>query len=50
MRKTIAKRLSSSKFSAPHYYLGVEFDMENTISLEISLILYLRPKYLLTTL
>ena len=32
MRKTIAKRLSSSKFSAPHYYLGVEFDMENTIS------------------
>ncbi len=32
MRKTIAKRLSSSKFSAPHYYLGVEFDMDNTIS------------------
>ncbi|OUU47829.1 MAG: pyruvate dehydrogenase [Flavobacteriaceae bacterium TMED68] len=32
MRKTIAKRLSSSKFSAPHYYLGVEFNMDNTIS------------------
>jgi pyruvate dehydrogenase E2 component (dihydrolipoamide acetyltransferase) len=32
MRKTIAKRLSQSKFSAPHYYLGVEFDMENLIS------------------
>ena len=32
MRKTIAKRLSTSKFSAPHYYLGVEFDMDNTIS------------------
>ena len=32
MRKTIAKRLSQSKFSAPHYYLGVEFDMDNLIS------------------
>lgn len=32
MRKTIAKRLSSSKFSAPHYYLGVEFNMDNSIS------------------
>ncbi len=32
MRKVIAKRLSASKFSAPHYYLGVEFDMENAIA------------------
>ena len=32
MRKVIAKRLSSSKFSAPHYYLGVEFDMDNAIA------------------
>jgi pyruvate dehydrogenase E2 component (dihydrolipoamide acetyltransferase) len=32
MRKTIAKRLSSSKFSAPHYYLGVEFNMDNAIA------------------
>ena len=32
MRKTIAKRLTASKFSAPHYYLGVEFDMDNAIS------------------
>lgn len=31
MRKVIAKRLSASKFSAPHYYLGVEFDMDNAI-------------------
>ena len=31
MRKTIAKRLSASKFSAPHYYLGVEFNMDNAI-------------------
>ena len=32
MRKTIAKRLTQSKFSAPHYYLGVEFQMDNMIS------------------
>ena len=32
MRRTIAKRLSASKFSAPHYYLGVEFDMDNSIA------------------
>ena len=35
MRKAIAKRLSQSKFSAPHYYLGVEFDMANLISFRI---------------
>ncbi len=29
MRKVIAKRLSESKFSAPHYYLTIEVDMEN---------------------
>ncbi|MBV7270265.1 pyruvate dehydrogenase complex dihydrolipoamide acetyltransferase [Winogradskyella luteola] len=32
MRKAIAKNLAKSKFSAPHYYLNVEFDMENAIS------------------
>ena len=32
IRKTIAKRLSASKFSAPHYYLGVEFDMDAAIA------------------
>ena len=32
MRKTIAKRLAASKFTAPHYYLGVEFDMENAMA------------------
>ena len=32
MRKTIAKRLAASKFNAPHYYLGVEFDMENAMA------------------
>jgi pyruvate dehydrogenase E2 component (dihydrolipoamide acetyltransferase) len=29
MRKVIAKRLGESKFSAPHYYLTIEVDMEN---------------------
>ena len=29
MRKTIAKRLSESKFTAPHYYLTIEIDMDN---------------------
>ena len=31
MRKTIAKRLGESKFTAPHYYLTVEVNMENAI-------------------
>ena len=32
MRKVIAKRLAESKFSAPHYYLSVEFNMDNSIA------------------
>lgn len=32
MRKVIARRLGESKFTAPHYYLNVEFDMDNAIS------------------
>lgn len=32
MRKVIAKRLAESKFTAPHYYLNVEFDMDNAIA------------------
>jgi pyruvate dehydrogenase E2 component (dihydrolipoamide acetyltransferase) len=32
MRKAIAKNLAKSKFSAPHYYLNVEFDMENAMA------------------
>jgi pyruvate dehydrogenase E2 component (dihydrolipoamide acetyltransferase) len=32
MRKVIARRLAESKFSAPHYYLNVEFDMDNAIA------------------
>ena len=32
MRKVIAKRLGESKFTAPHYYLVVEFNMDNAIN------------------
>lgn len=31
MRKTIARRLSESMFSAPHYYLTIEVAMDNAI-------------------
>ena len=32
MRKTIAKRLAESKFTAPHFYLTMEVDMENAMT------------------
>jgi pyruvate dehydrogenase E2 component (dihydrolipoamide acetyltransferase) len=32
MRKTIARRLSESLFSAPHFYLTMEIDMDNAIA------------------
>ncbi|WP_335966211.1 pyruvate dehydrogenase complex dihydrolipoamide acetyltransferase [Galbibacter sp. PAP.153] len=32
MRKTIARRLGESKFSAPHYYLTIEVDMDNAMA------------------
>lgn len=32
MRKTIARRLAESKFSAPHFYLTIEMDMDNAIN------------------
>ena len=31
MRKTIARRLSESKFSAPHFYLNLSLDMDSLI-------------------
>lgn len=31
MRKTIAKRLAESKFTAPHFYLNIDLDMTNAI-------------------
>jgi pyruvate dehydrogenase E2 component (dihydrolipoamide acetyltransferase) len=32
MRKVIAKRLAESKFTAPHYYLTIEVDMEQAMA------------------
>ncbi len=32
MRKTIAKRLAESKFTAPHFYLTMSIDMDNAIA------------------
>ncbi|AHM60112.1 pyruvate dehydrogenase complex dihydrolipoamide acetyltransferase, long form [Flammeovirgaceae bacterium 311] len=37
MRKTIAKRLAESKFTAPHFYLTMEIDMDKAISSRESL-------------
>lgn len=31
MRKTIARRLAESKFSAPHFYLTIEIDMDKAV-------------------
>ncbi len=33
MRKTIARRLGESKFSAPHFYLTMEINMDNCIAM-----------------
>ncbi|WP_117885188.1 pyruvate dehydrogenase complex dihydrolipoamide acetyltransferase [Aureibaculum luteum] len=35
MRKVIARRLGESKFTAPHYYLNVEFNMDNAIAFRL---------------
>lgn len=37
MRKTIAKRLAESKFSAPHFYLTIEIDMEKMMDARASI-------------
>jgi len=37
MRKTIARRLGESKFSAPHFYLTIDIDMDEVISARKSL-------------
>ena len=36
MRKVIASRLSASKFSAPHFYLTVEINMDKAIAARVS--------------
>ncbi len=37
MRKTIARRLAESKFTAPHFYLTLDIDMDNAIAARKSL-------------
>jgi len=37
MRKVIAKRLAESKFSAPHFYLTLDIDMDNAIAIRKSM-------------
>ncbi len=37
MRKTIARRLVESKFSAPHFYLTMEINMDNAINVRTQL-------------
>ncbi|MDA1121020.1 MAG: pyruvate dehydrogenase complex dihydrolipoamide acetyltransferase [Bacteroidetes bacterium] len=37
MRKTIAKRLSESKFTAPHFYLTMEINMDKAIEARVSM-------------
>lgn len=37
MRKTIAKRLAESKFTAPHFYLTLDIDMDNAMALRKSI-------------
>lgn len=37
MRKTIAQRLSASKFSAPHFYLTISVDMDQVVTARASI-------------
>lgn len=38
MRKTIAKRLSESKFTSPHFYLTIDIDMDRCIDARESIV------------
>jgi pyruvate dehydrogenase E2 component (dihydrolipoamide acetyltransferase) len=44
MRKTIARRLGESKFSAPHFYLTVEINMDRAVEARQSIIEANGPK------
>ncbi|MCS6934021.1 MAG: 2-oxo acid dehydrogenase subunit E2 [Chitinophagales bacterium] len=44
MRKAIARRLSESKFSAPHFYLTIDVSMDNAVSLRTQLNIVLPEK------
>ena len=37
MRKTIARRLGESKFTAPHFYLTMEINMDNAIKARVAM-------------
>ena len=37
MRKTIARRLGESKFSAPHFYLTMEINMDNAMTARVAM-------------
>ena len=37
MRKVIARRLSESKFAAPHFYLTIEINMDNAITSRVAM-------------
>ncbi len=43
MRKTIARRLSESKFEAPHFYLTIEMDMEPAVAARESINAAIKP-------
>jgi pyruvate dehydrogenase E2 component (dihydrolipoamide acetyltransferase) len=43
MRKTIAKRLSESKYTAPHFYLTMEIDMSHAMKQRTSINAALEP-------
>jgi pyruvate dehydrogenase E2 component (dihydrolipoamide acetyltransferase) len=44
MRKSIAKSLSASKFTAPHFYLTVSIDMDNAINIRKAINTSIAPK------
>lgn len=43
MRKTIAKRLAESKFTAPHFYLTIEIDMSRAIGAREAINAHIAP-------
>ncbi len=44
MRKTIARRLSESKFTAPHFYLTIDLDMDRAVEARKSINEAIRPE------
>ena len=44
MRKTIARRLAESKFSAPHFYLTIEIDMSRAMQVREAINAQIKPE------